>query len=83
MNVTANYIEDEEDIKPLLIEQMCGRVRWTESIQKMTADGITSYIELGAGKVLGGLIKRIAPDAKIISVQGVNDIQSVLDLFKN
>jgi [acyl-carrier-protein] S-malonyltransferase len=67
-NVTADYESTIEEVKANLIAQVAGPVRWTETIQRFTADGYTHFIECGSGKVLAGLIKRIAPEATVFSV---------------
>lgn len=67
-NVTAGYETTADEIKANLVAQVAGPVRWTETIQKLTADGYMHFIECGNGKVLAGLIKRIAPEAIVFSV---------------
>jgi [acyl-carrier-protein] S-malonyltransferase len=65
-NVTAEAVADPARIEQLLVEQVTGMVRWRESIANMLAAGVDEYVELG-GKVLGPMVKRIAPDAKVTS----------------
>jgi [acyl-carrier-protein] S-malonyltransferase len=68
-NVLARPIVDPAEIRGRLVEQVTGMVRWTESVQWLTGDGgVGELVEIGAGKVLTGLAKRIAPDAKAIAV---------------
>ena len=67
-NITAQVETTAEQVKANLIAQVAGPVRWRETIQKLMADGYTHYIECGSGKVLAGLIKRIAPEAIVFSV---------------
>lgn len=76
-NVTASPVADPDAIRKLLVEQVTGRVRWRESVAAMFAAGVTDYIECG-GKVLGPMIKRIAPDANTSAVITMDDIESVL-----
>jgi len=59
-NVTASETTDPEEIRDLLVKQVTGRVRWRESVLYLASKGITSTVEVGAGKVLSGLTKRIA-----------------------
>jgi [acyl-carrier-protein] S-malonyltransferase len=66
-NVTAAKVTDPADIVAKLVEQVTAPVRWRESVATMTALGVTRFIELGAGKVLSGLARRIAPDAEALS----------------
>jgi [acyl-carrier-protein] S-malonyltransferase len=67
-NVTARETVKPEEIRELLVQQVTGRVRWTESVTYMADRGCDEFIEIGAGKVLSGLIKRIAKDARVLSV---------------
>lgn len=66
-NVTATAISDENEIKTNLISQLTAPVRWTQSVQQMIADGATHFTEVGPGKVLQGLVKKINRDAETIS----------------
>jgi [acyl-carrier-protein] S-malonyltransferase len=59
-NVVAEAVSDPEVIRRLLVEQVTGRVRWRESVEFMVAQGVTEAVEVGAGKALGGMIRRIA-----------------------
>lgn len=60
-NVTANAVSDPSEIQKNLIAQLTAPVRWTQTVQQMIADGATSFTELGPGKVLQGLVKKINP----------------------
>lgn len=63
-NVTANAVTDEREIKANLISQLTAPVRWTQSVQQMIADGATLFTEVGPGKVLQGLVKKINREAQ-------------------
>ena len=76
-NVTANEIPNKEELKKLLIDQIENRVRWRESIINMTNKGVDHYIEIGPGKVLSGLIKRINKNVKINTINNENDIKDL------
>ena len=76
-NVTAKEISDKEHLKSLLIEQIENRVRWRESIINMINNGIIQFIEVGPGKVLSGLIKRINKDIKINTINSESDIKDL------
>ena len=76
-NVTANEILDVKDLKSLLINQIEKRVRWRESIINMVNYGVSQFIEIGPGKVLSGLIKRINKNVKITSINNESDIESL------
>lgn len=73
-NVTASPLTDPEDIRKRLVEQVTGAVRWRESIGFMGAAGVTRFIEVGAGKVLAGLVKRNAEGATGESVGAPDDV---------
>ncbi len=78
-NVLAAPISDPDEIRRRLVEQVTGTVRWRESVAFMASHGVTRFFEIGAGKVLSGLVKRIADGAVGISVGGPNDIVSARD----
>ena len=78
-NVLAAPITDPDEIRRRLIEQVTGTVRWRESVAYMASHGVVRFFEIGAGKVLSGLVKRIAEGAVGISVGGPNDIASAKD----
>lgn len=78
VNVTAERAQDPEEIRRLLVEQVTGLVRWRESILACAAMGVDSFIELGAGKVLTGLARRIVPDAAATSAGTPAEIEAVL-----
>jgi len=80
-NVTAQKVTDPAQIRDLLVQQVTATVRWRESVQEMTALGVDSFIELGAGKVLAGLVKRIAPDAAAYSAGSPGDIEALLKVL--
>lgn len=77
-NVTAAKAVDPAVIRDLLVRQVTGTVRWRESVEAMAGMGIDHFVELGAGKVLSGLIRRIAPDATTASVGTVADVEAFL-----
>ena len=76
-NVTASKYDNNEEIKKLLIEQIEKPVRWRESINYMILNGTSEFVEIGPGKVLSGLIKRINKDVKVLNIDKVEDIQSL------
>ena len=76
-NVTANEISDKEELKKLLIDQIENRVRWRESVINMINKGIKQFIEIGPGKVLSGLVKRIDKNVKINTINNVSDIKDL------
>jgi [acyl-carrier-protein] S-malonyltransferase len=77
-NVTAGAEREPDTIRRLLIEQVTGLVRWRESVLFRKEKGVTSLVEIGAGKVLSGLAKRIDRDLTAVSIQGPADIDAFL-----
>jgi [acyl-carrier-protein] S-malonyltransferase len=77
-NVSAAKVTDPDEIARLLVAQVTATVRWRESVLAMVGLGVDSFIELGAGKVLAGLVKRIAPDAATASVGSPAEIEQFL-----
>jgi [acyl-carrier-protein] S-malonyltransferase len=77
-NVTSKPVTNKNEIKNLLYEQITAPVPWEDIINNMIADGIEEFYEIGPGKVLQGLLKRINPDAKIIGIDKYADVEKYL-----
>ncbi len=77
-NVTAKPVTQKDEIKKLLYEQVTSPVRWEETIKNMIADGFDEFYEIGPGKVLQGLVKRINPDVKIFGIDKYEDVEKYL-----
>ena len=75
-NVTAKEENDINKIKPLLIDQITSRVRWRESINYMINKGVDSFLELGPGKVLSSLVKKINSNVEISNINSIEDIKT-------
>lgn len=78
-NVTADYVSSKEDIKPLLIKQVSSSVRWEESIRRMIADGVDTFIEIGPGKALSGFVKKVSRDVKVFNVEDIASLEKTLE----
>ena len=76
-NVTAKEISNSNELKSLLVKQIESRVRWRESVLLMINKGITQFIEIGPGKVLSGLIKRIDRSVKVSAINTDEDIKLI------
>ena len=76
-NVTARPVTDTEIIKKLLIDQISSKVRWRESLLYMVENGVNEFIEIGPGKVLSGLAKRISGNINVKSINTIEDIKSL------
>jgi [acyl-carrier-protein] S-malonyltransferase len=78
-NVTAEPLTQASAIRSELIAQVTSPVRWIASVQRMAADGVDTFIEIGPGSVLTGLIKRIVPDARLVNVSDRASVDSFLE----
>jgi [acyl-carrier-protein] S-malonyltransferase len=76
-NVTAEPVSSTEDLKSLLIKQIENRVRWRESVLNMINSNVDHFIEIGPGKVLSGLVKRINREVKINTINSLEDIENL------
>lgn len=75
-NVTAKEVSESNKIKSLLVDQITSRVRWRESVEFMIEQGITELLEIGPGKVLSGLVKKISKDIKVSNINTIEDIKN-------
>lgn len=76
-NVTAETVSDSQEIKKLLCQQLTHSVRWVETVQNMIRMGVNQFIEVGPGKVLSGLVKRINPDVKIVQCGTTEELKAI------
>ncbi len=76
-NIRAEAVEDPQEIRGLLVEQVTGRVRWRESVIWMADRGVTEVVEIGAGKALSGMVRRIAKDIETRAVGTAADVRAV------
>ena len=82
VNVTAEYSKSGVDFAPYLTMQVSGSVRWEESMRLLLSDGVDTFIELGSGEVLAGLMKRIEKDARVMSVQDMAGLEQAASLIE-
>lgn len=76
-NVTADYVADKEQVKPLLMQQIASPVRWQQSVERMIADGVDNFVEIGPGKTLSGFMRKINRDVKVINIEKVEDLKKL------
>jgi [acyl-carrier-protein] S-malonyltransferase len=76
-NVTAKPVQKAEEIRTLLAAQLTSAVRWEASVAAMAAAGASTFVEIGPGKVLQGLVKRIAVTAAIFGADTISDIEQL------
>ena len=81
-NVTSKPENNPENIKKLLVEQICSTVRWRESIINMSKENINNFIEIGPGKVLSGMVKRTVKNINSFSINSIDDMKKTIDEFK-
>jgi [acyl-carrier-protein] S-malonyltransferase len=82
-NFDAKPNRDSARAKELLVKQVDGPVRWEESIRRMAAEGVTHALEIGPGKVLAGLVKRIAKDVKVLSVSDAAGVREAAEFVRS
>lgn len=81
-NVTAKPVSDIAQIKTLLVEQLYSPVRWEESVKTMIENGVTTFIEIGHGKVLSGLVKKIDRSLEVLAISDLESVQAAVDKLK-
>ncbi|MCM1387865.1 MAG: ACP S-malonyltransferase [Bacillus sp. (in: Bacteria)] len=77
-NVTADYVTDKENVKPLLEKQVSSSVKWQQTIERMLADGVDTFIEIGPGKTLSGFMRKINRDVKVLNIEKIEDLEEKL-----
>lgn len=81
-NVTADYVTEKSQVKPLLEKQVFSSVKWQQTIERMIADGADTFVEIGPGKTLTGFMRKINKDMKVINVEKVEDLEKLNELLK-
>jgi [acyl-carrier-protein] S-malonyltransferase len=81
-NATAEPVTSADELRELLARQLTGRVRWTESVRRMVALGVDTFIEVGPGTVLGGLIKRSVEGVRVLSAADAEGVAAVVDALR-
>ena len=80
-NVNADYVTEKDGIRDLLEQQVASPVRFWQSIEKMIADGVDCFVEIGPGKTLNGFIRKISKDVQVYNVDKVADLEKVMEVF--
>ena len=81
-NVTADYVASKDDVKALLEKQVSASVRWQQTVERMIADGVTTFIEIGPGKTLSGFMRKINRDVQVLNVEKVEDLDKVVEALQ-
>lgn len=76
-NVTADYVTDTSVIKELLQKQVASSVKWQQSVERMIADGVDTFVEIGPGKTLSGFMKKINKNVKVFNIEKVEDLEKL------
>ena len=80
-NVTADYVTDKADVKPLLEKQVSSSVKWQQTVERMLADGVDTFVEIGPGKTLSGFMRKINKEMKVYNVEKVEDLDKLNELL--
>ena len=81
-NVTAAYVTDASQVKPLLTKQVSSSVCWQQSVETMLADGVDTFIEIGPGKTLAGFMRKINRTVKVMNIEKLEDVEKVVNALK-
>ena len=81
-NVTAQYVTDAAEVKPLLTKQVSSSVRWEQSVHTMLADGVDTFVEIGPGKTLSGFMRKIDRTVKVLNIEKLDDVAKVVEEIK-
>ena len=76
-NVTGDYVADTSQVKELLVKQVSSSVRWQECVERMIADGVDTFVEIGPGKSLSGFMRKINRDVTVINVEKAEDLEKL------
>lgn len=76
-NVTAQYVTDQQLVKPLLTQQVYSSVRWQQSVETMLADGVDTFVEIGPGKTLSGFMRKITRDVTVLNIEKTEDLEKI------
>ena len=77
--MTADSVTDEKDVKPLLTKQVSSSVRWQQTVERMIADGVDTFVEIGPGKTLSGFMRKIDKDVKVYNVEKLADLEKAVE----
>lgn len=78
-NVTADYVTETEAVKDLLVKQVYSPVKWQQSVERLIADGVDTFVEIGPGKTLSGFMRKISRDVRMYSIEKAEDIARICE----
>lgn len=79
-NVTGDFVTDKTQVKELLTKQVSSSVKWQQCVERMIADGVDTFVEIGPGKTLSGFVRKINRDVKVFNIEKVEDIEKLSEL---
>jgi len=79
-NVTADYVTDVSEVKRLLKTQVAASVKWQQTVERMIADGVDTFVEIGPGKTLSGFVKKVNKDVTVVNIEKVEDLEKIKEL---
>lgn len=82
-NLTADYVSSTENIRDLLEKQISSSVRWQQSVERMLADGVDTFVEIGPGRTLSSFVKKINREAVVLNVDKYEDLAKCVEVLKN
>lgn len=80
-NVTAEYVTEQAEVKPLLTRQVSSSVRWQQSIETMLKDGVDTFVEIGPGKTLSGFMRKITRDVRVFNIEKLEDVEKIVEVL--
>ncbi|MGN0399411.1 MAG: ACP S-malonyltransferase [Blautia sp.] len=80
-NVTAEYVTEAEAVKELLVKQVSSSVKWQQCVEKMIAEGVDTFVEIGPGKTLSGFMRKINRNVTVMNIQNVDDFNKAVEFF--
>ena len=81
-NVTADYVKEKEAVKDLLVRQVSSAVKWQQSVERMIADGVDTFIEIGPGKTLSGFLRKIDRQAVGLNIETTEDLEKAVEMLR-
>lgn len=81
-NVTADYVRQTKEVKELLCKQVSSSVRWQQSVERMIADGVDTFVEMGPGKTLSGFMRKISRDVTMYNIENMADYEKVMSALR-
>ena len=82
-NLTADYVTSPENVRELLEKQISSPVKWQQSVEKMLAEGVDTFVEIGPGKTLSSFVKKINKEVLVLNIDKYGDLAKCLEVFAN